>query len=162
MCVVVCAVVCCVLCVLSQFLPDPPSRPSDNLLPPSSGPPPSAEPHKISLFFSFAHPTFAPFVSLWVSLNFGGVCEDRDPQLSRFGSRVVVRPPSGLWVPAFSTHHNSTRRPPREKQEEQKWGWRGEKSAKIRASPPSGPHRLLNHGNTNFGQKWSGQKLIGQ
>ena len=60
----------------APLLPLPRSLPLSG---PPSGGPPSAGPPKISLFF----------LSLGVfSLNFGGVCEDRGPQISTFGLSV--------------------------------------------------------------------------
>ena len=57
--------------------------------------PPSAGPPKISLFFFPLPPPFRSLcVSLGVfSLNFGGFCEDRDPQMCTFGlSGCGVKP----------------------------------------------------------------------
>ena len=82
--------------------------------PPSAGPP-SAGPPKISLFcFPSPATVFILFsLSCWsFSLNFGGVFEDRDPQMCTFGllgCRVKPRQPHQTGPPGLA--HDSPRTP---------------------------------------------------
>ena len=112
--------------------------------PPSAGPPSEDRP-KFRACFSV--PRHQPPISLFClslcvfSMNFGGFCENRDPQMCTFGlSGCGVKP--GRFTPPKK--HEKT---PRERQKA-KVGWqRGKKKAQIFGPPTlrgpraSGPHR---------------------
>ena len=130
--------------------------------------PPSAGPPKISLFFFPFPPPFPLFLSLSgvFSLNFGGVFEDRDPQMCTFGlsgCRVKPRRPHQTGPPGLahdspnskraqtrgtcaSKHHqNSTRRPPERHRNSETVAGREEKARNfgpptLRGPTLSGPH----------------------
>ena len=116
-----------------------------------------------ALFFPSPAPVFIFFsLSCWsFSLNFGGVFEDRDPQMCTFGlSGCRVKPrrphqtgPPGLahdsprtpnvhiWTPwRFKHHQNCTKGAQERKKKENCCGRREKKSAKFWAPHPSGPH----------------------
>ena len=90
----------CLWWVSSRFLGLSPLRrnaPSLGPLPPLDRPPldgPSAEPPRISLFFSLSRPKFHSFFPLWgvFSLNFGGVFEGRGAQMCTFGLWLSCEP----------------------------------------------------------------------
>ena len=107
---------------------------------PSAGRPFPWTAQNFALFFPSPATVFILFsLSCWpFSLNFGGVFEDRDPQMCTFGlsgCRVKPRRPHQTGPPGlahdsprtpnvhisgplrFKHHQNSTRRPPREKNE---------------------------------------------
>ena len=116
---------------------------------PSAGPP--------TLFFSLSRNSFILFSLSWwsFSLNFGGVFEDRDPQMCTFGlsgCRVKPRRPHQTGPPGLahepqtpnvhisgfrpSKHHqNSTRRHPERHNENETVAGKGRKSAKF--GPPT-------------------------
>ena len=108
-------------------------------------PPPSAGPPKILLFFFPLPLQFSLFcLSCWsFSLNFGGVFEDRDPQLCTFGlsgctpaappdraARDRTRQPENskrahLRVPALQKHHqNFTKKTEKRRKKEKNCGER--------------------------------------
>ena len=110
LCVVCCVLCCCVLCIVCCVLcvcvcggcvqaspPDPP--PPD---PPSAGPPFRRTPlrrtaQNFGLFFPLP-PRFHSFLPLFwsFSLNFGGVFEDRDPQMCTFGKQSKITTKNNL------------------------------------------------------------------
>ena len=110
--------------------------------------------------FSPSRPIFALFVSLGVfSLNFGGFCEDRGPQMCTFGlSGCRVEPRRLLGLPGLHTTTrelqtctleppgaSNTTKIPREdpRREEKRTNYEageGKKSANFLALHPSGPH----------------------
>ena len=116
-----------------------------------------------ALFFFPLPPQFSLFSPLFwsFSLNFGGVFEDRDPQMCTFrfpGCRVKpARPhqtgPPGLahdsprtpnvhiWAPRrFKHHQNSTKKTKREWEKNENCGGRGKKKREILGPHPLGPH----------------------
>ena len=105
--------------------------------PPCAGPPPPDRP-KFRSFFSLSRHHFVLFfLSHCVfSLNFGGFCEDQDPQMCTFGlsKRAHVRPPA---LP------NTTKKPREDPQRETKRAKMGQETEKkkgeILGSPPVPP-----------------------
>ena len=112
-----------------------------------------------ALFFPSPATVFILFsLSCWsFSLNFGGVFEDRDPQMCTFGlsgCRVKPRRPhqtgpglahDSLRTPVQGTcaskhHQNSTRRPPERDEKNEFCSGRGKKKREILGPHPSGPH----------------------
>ena len=99
-CCVFCVVVCCVvvlllllLCVCGGCVQGPSAGPP-SAGPPSPDPPPPDRP-KFRSFFSLSRQSFYSFLPLFwsFSLNFGGVFEDRNPQMCTFGlSGCRVKP----------------------------------------------------------------------
>ena len=128
----------CVWWVCSRLLRRPSAGPP-SAGPPSAGPP-STGPPKISLFFFPSPATIFILFSLscWsFSLNFGGVFEDRDPQIYTFGlsgCRVKPRRPHQTRGPHFF------------------WVW-----------PPTlcGPTMTPKIGQNWIGQNWLWPKLAG-
>ena len=147
--------------------PPPPDRPPPDRPPPDR---PSAGPPKISLFFFPSPATIFILFSLscWsFSLNFGGVFEDRDPQMCTFGlSGCRVKPPAAppdraagartrqpenskrafFERPGASNTTKILRKRPKEREKIIKnCGGRGKKKREILGPHPSGPHPWWPH-----------------
>ena len=108
-----CAVCCFVLLVCVWWVCSRPLCRTPSAGPPFAGPP-SAGPPKISLFFFPSPATIFILFSLscWsFSLNFGGVFEDRDPQMCTWLSGCRVKPwrPHQTGPPGLA--HDSPRTP---------------------------------------------------